>query len=59
MKKEITNTGIFECEDRNFVFVECEGILYVAETLIVAPRNSEDADTQAFDELQDSGILDD
>jgi hypothetical protein len=53
------NSGIFECEDRTFVFAEHEGIIYIAETLIVAPRNNEDAGTQAFNELQDSGILDD
>jgi hypothetical protein len=58
MKKEITESGIFECEDRMFSCMTHDGKIYIAEVLIVSPRNQEEAGEQAFNELQDAGILD-
>ena len=50
--------GIFQCEDRMFVNCTLDGEIYVAEVLIVSPRNEEEAGEQAFNELSDAGIFD-
>lgn len=58
MEKQITEMGIFQCEDRMFVNCTLDGEIYVAEVLIVSPRNEEEAGEQAFNELSDAGIFD-
>ncbi|MDB4314493.1 hypothetical protein N9955_00540 [bacterium] len=45
----------FTCENREFITFEKDGAIIVAEVLINAPRNNEEVETQAFNELEDSG----
>ena len=56
--KQPTESGLFECEGKNFLFVVVDGVMYCAESFVESPRNeSLDAGTQAYEELDDAGAF--
>lgn len=55
MKNE---SGLFTADGTLFMFVHFEGTVHVSPVYVSSPRdNSKDLDTQAFDEIQDSGYF--